>query len=266
MLEKVAKNTRIGAGPESAPADRNFDDLAERFARNIYGGAKGAIRLAVVREQLRPLLEGPPLRVLDAGCGFGQLGLEFLERGHRVLFNDLSATLLGHAREAAGDHPRARFVHGPLQRLDPALGPFDLILFHAVLEWLAEPRPTLERLVSHLAPGGHLSLMFYNRDALVYRNLLQGNWRKVERGDWGGHRRSLTPHHPLTLEEVEPWLEACGLTVEGRAGVRVLHDYLRPQLRRERPEEALIELELRYCRHPAYLRLGRYIHLLARRR
>ena len=30
-------------------SDRHFDELATRFAEKIYGGAKGAIRLAVLQ-------------------------------------------------------------------------------------------------------------------------------------------------------------------------------------------------------------------------
>lgn len=33
--------------------DRHFDQLATRFAEKIYGGAKGAIRLAVLQADLR---------------------------------------------------------------------------------------------------------------------------------------------------------------------------------------------------------------------
>jgi hypothetical protein len=32
--------------------DRHFDELATRFAEKIYGGAKGAIRLAVLQADL----------------------------------------------------------------------------------------------------------------------------------------------------------------------------------------------------------------------
>ncbi len=38
----------------------------------------------------------------------------------------------------------------------------DLILFHAVLEWVADPLSVLQTLWSMLRPGGTLSLMFYN--------------------------------------------------------------------------------------------------------
>lgn len=51
--------------------DRNFDDIAEKFARNIYGTTKGKIRQAVVWQDLTGLLAQlpqRPLRILDAGA------------------------------------------------------------------------------------------------------------------------------------------------------------------------------------------------------
>lgn len=52
--------------------DRHFDQLASRFAEKIYGGAKGAIRLAVLQADLKEVLPQRPLRVLDIGAGLGQ--------------------------------------------------------------------------------------------------------------------------------------------------------------------------------------------------
>jgi hypothetical protein len=37
-------------------SDRHFDQLATRFAEKIYGGAKGAIRLAVLQADLTEAL------------------------------------------------------------------------------------------------------------------------------------------------------------------------------------------------------------------
>lgn len=42
--------------------DRNFDDIAEKFARNIYGTTKGKIRQAVVWQDLTGLLAQLPQR------------------------------------------------------------------------------------------------------------------------------------------------------------------------------------------------------------
>ncbi|MDV7213008.1 SAM-dependent methyltransferase, partial [Azotobacter beijerinckii] len=65
-------------------SDRHFDDLALRFAEKIYGGAKGAIRLAVLQADLAEALPERPLRVLDVGAGLGHMALWLDERGHRV--------------------------------------------------------------------------------------------------------------------------------------------------------------------------------------
>ncbi len=49
--------------------DRNFDDIAEKFSRNIYGTTKGQLRQAILWQDLEPLLAqlGPgPLR--GTGC------------------------------------------------------------------------------------------------------------------------------------------------------------------------------------------------------
>ena len=54
-------------------SDRHFDQLATRFAEKIYGGAKGAIRLAVLQADLAETLPDRPLRVLDIGAGLGHM-------------------------------------------------------------------------------------------------------------------------------------------------------------------------------------------------
>ncbi|MFX6209449.1 methyltransferase domain-containing protein, partial [Acinetobacter baumannii] len=71
--------------------------------------------------------------------------------------------------------------------------PYDLVLCHAVLEWLAEPHAILPVLHQLCAPGGWLSLAFYNRDALIYRNLLKGHFRKLRKERFAGEGQSLTP-------------------------------------------------------------------------
>ena len=49
--------------------DRNFDDIAEKFSRNIYGTTKGQLRQAILWQDLdRVLAEmGPQSKWLSAG-------------------------------------------------------------------------------------------------------------------------------------------------------------------------------------------------------
>ena len=85
--------------------DRNFDGLSEKFARKVYGGLKGEIRLAVIWRDLTaaiPELEdGQPLRILDVGGGLGQFTVRLAELGHTVVYNDLSAEMLDVAQSLA---------------------------------------------------------------------------------------------------------------------------------------------------------------------
>ena len=58
--------------------DRNFDDIAHKFAKNIYGSGKGEIRQVIVWEDLQTILatKAPSLNslnVLDAGGGLAKM-------------------------------------------------------------------------------------------------------------------------------------------------------------------------------------------------
>ncbi len=72
--------------------DRNFDDIAEKFFRNIYGTTKGQLRQAILWQDLdRVLAEMGPAKTACAGCGSGegQTAIKMAERGHQVILCDL---------------------------------------------------------------------------------------------------------------------------------------------------------------------------------
>ena len=167
--------------------DRNFDDIAEKFARNIYGTTKGKIRQAVVWQDLTGLLAQlpqRPLRILDAGGGEGHMACQLAELGHQVLLCDLSGEMIQRAAQLAeqkGVSQNMQFVQSSAQDIAQHLEqPVDLILFHAVLEWIAEPEAALQALYDCLTPGGALSLMFFNANGLLMRNVVLGNFQLVD--------------------------------------------------------------------------------------
>jgi len=245
--------------------DRHFDELATRFAEKIYGGAKGAIRLAVLQADLEEALPSKPLRVLDVGGGLGHMSLWLAEQGHCVTFSEPALPMLEGARErfaVAGQ--QATFLHAPWQRLPSLLDePFDLVICHAVLEWLAEPFAILPVLRALTAPDGHLSLAFYNRDALLYRNLLKGHLRKLRSNELAGEKQSLTPQTPLDPRELATQLDGLW-QVETVSGVRVFHDYMPVDFQAKASLPDLLEMELAHRRHPAFAGLGRYLHWICR--
>lgn len=248
-------------------SDRHFDALATRFAEKIYGGAKGAIRLAVLQADLAEALPARPLRVLDIGAGLGHMSLWLAQQGHQVTLAEPALPMLDGARERFAEAcVNAEFIHSPWQGLVGAgLPAFDLVLCHAVLEWLAEPFAILPALHRFTTPEGWLSLAFYNRDALVYRNLLKGHFRKLRNDNMAGEKQSLTPQMPVDPRALEAQL-AQGWQVEQRSGVRVFHDYMPSEFQAKAPLEALLEMELAHRRHPAFAGLGRYLHWICRPR
>ena len=249
--------------------DRNFDDLVERFEQRIYETAKGDWRLKLLREDLAPFYRPePPLTVWDTGCGLAQISLELAAKGHRTTLCDLSGKMLARARQQFGDQGlNAEFHHQAAQTLAPSLPLFDLVLCHALLEWLAQPLPTLHAIAGRVKPGGHLSLLFYNRNAMVYLNVLKGQWRwqNLLNDSYLGKGTKLTPPHPQYPHEVIEKLEHWGFTITVHTGIRVFHDYVARETREQSEVSELFELERRYCRMPTYRDMGRYVHLVAQR-
>ena len=246
-------------------SDRHFDELATRFAEKIYGGAKGAIRLAVLQADLKEALPERPLRVLDIGGGLGHMSLWLAEHGHQITFSEPAAPMLEGARARFAEAgQQASFIQAPWQDLLGQLDePFDLVLCHAVLEWLAEPHAILPVLHQLTAPGGWLSLAFYNKDALIYRNLLKGHFRKLRKERFAGEGQSLTPQRPLDPRELALQLTP-QWTVEQQSGVRVFHDYMPQEFQAKAELTDLLEMELAYRRHPGFAGLGRYLHWICR--
>jgi len=249
--------------------DRNFDDIAEKFSRNIYGTTKGLLRQAILWQDLDALLAilPPKLRVLDAGGGEGQTGCRMAELGHEVILCDVSAEMIARARAMAvekGVSENMHFVHSSAQDIGQHLeSPANLILFHAVLEWVVDPQAVLRSLWDSLAPGGALSLMFYNANGLLMRNMFVGNFEYVLQGMKKNKKKTLSPDNPLQPEQVYHWLEQIGWQITGKTGVRVFHDYLRDKQKQRDGFDDLLELETRYCRQEPFLSLGRYIHVTA---
>jgi S-adenosylmethionine-dependent methyltransferase len=252
--------------------DHNFDELADDFARNVYASDKGRLRLALLQQELQVLLDsrqGKVLRVLDAGAGLGQMALWLAEQGHEVTACDISARMLASTRAAcdrADADVNVTCIHAPLQDLPDRFSEgFDLVLCHAVLEWLADPAAAIPVLKTLVRPGGMLSLMFFNSKALEFSHLLCGNFTRVFEGRLAGDGSNLLPTNPQNPYQVCDWLEQSGLHIESRAGIRVLRDYMMPRVRGRLTFEQLLQVELRYRHEEPYCWLGRYFHVLCRR-
>jgi ubiquinone/menaquinone biosynthesis C-methylase UbiE len=111
-------------------------------------------------DMVRSLLKGQNLqgkRVLDAGCGIGDLSLLLAKQGANVVGIELDPQKVASAtRIAQGWHfERVRFLAGDVTRLNQiALGQFDAIFCLALLEHIQEDVALLHQLQRMLCPGG----------------------------------------------------------------------------------------------------------------
>nr|WP_313062019.1 methyltransferase domain-containing protein [Moraxella sp. CTOTU49097] len=254
--------------------DRNFDDISAHFEKKIYGGLKGEIRLAVLRHDIFGWVKSwqqthnRPLRVLDVGAGLAQISIELAKDGHDVTINDISANMLEIAKQNAGEAAQNITWHTcPYQQLDAKLtGKYDLILCHAVLEWLAEPKLIMDFFDRWLAYDGAekgvLSLCFYNPASFVYRNLVMGNFNLLHNKDFKADNGSLTPNHPVAKDEVLAWINDHHYQILHTSGLRVFHDYSPLKRGGHTNPQAVIDMEVAYSGQDPYKWLGRYLHFL----
>ncbi len=261
-------------------ADRSFDAITDHFEKKVYGGLKGDIRLAVLRRdifeysaQMSESLERP-LRILDVGAGLAQIAIELAAQGHTLVINDISANMLEKAKASAAqidENLDITWYVCPYQELPERLGKenhekFDLIMCHALLEWLAEPAAVMDFFDQQLMDKGALSLCFYNPASFDYRNLIMGNFNLLDNTEYkADNKKSLTPNHPVAKEEVESWLTAHHYQTIRTSGLRVFHDYAPLKRGGHNDPDAVIRMELRYSQLEPYKWLGRYLHILATR-
>jgi SAM-dependent methyltransferase len=94
--------------------------------------------IADVLAELAP----PPRRLLDVGCGLGQVARYAADIGYRVVATDLSETALALARQAAGTRDSAHEITWLRDDIcETALaGLFDVIVDRATLHTLSRPR------------------------------------------------------------------------------------------------------------------------------
>ena len=104
------------------------------------------------RDLLGLLAPQPGERILDAGCGTGQLTAEIAASGAEVTGIDSSAAMIEQARRNA---PTVRFEVGDIRHL-PYRAEFDAVFSNAVLHWVPEADEAAESFARALKPGGRV--------------------------------------------------------------------------------------------------------------
>ena len=245
--------------------DRIFDGIAEKFSNNIYGTTKGKLRHTLLCDVLAPYLE-KPLRAIEIGGGTGVMTAHIASLGHSVVLTDASKDVLTQASSLFesmssinGDDITVR--HQFLQSIED-LAEFDLIVCHAVLEWLDAPFDAIDFIHQNMKKGARLSLSFFNQDANLFANAIYGNFDYIAKGMKVKKQVRLNPKQPLSAMRVVEHCESLGFAVLDKAGIRCFHDYMRDVTHQNSKFDDLLALERQYHKKAPYMWLGKYFQLI----
>ena len=104
-------------------------------------------------EDLIGLLDPKPgERILDLGCGPGQLTAQIAQRGSEVLGLDSSPDMIGQARQ---NFPKLRFLLEDAARMN-FRDEFNAVFSNAALHWILDMSAVAQSIAAALRPGGRL--------------------------------------------------------------------------------------------------------------
>ncbi|MFQ5719978.1 MAG: class I SAM-dependent methyltransferase [Acidobacteriota bacterium] len=172
--------------PAAGTLQAHYSD--EYFARHYGGNRQTAQRrcdrlLATVEQRAGT----SPGRLLDIGCGVGDLLSAARRRGWQVTGIEAASVAARQARAAAGgetiEGDAARCLEPqPDAGLAALAGPFDLVVLRDVLGHLAAAGAVLRGAVSRLRAGGHLVVRTPNHHAGVFRVARSIGWLRDASG------------------------------------------------------------------------------------
>jgi len=213
---------------------------------------------------------GQRLRVLDVGMGQGTQALRLARAGHQVTGLERDATMVAAARESLSAEPegirdRMRIIEGDGRDTGVHFlpGSFDVVLCHGVLMYVEEPDPLLAGLARMLAPGGLLSLLVRNGDALAMRPGLAADWADTLGAfDTTAYRNRLgLDVRADRLGALTATLAGIGAPLQAWYGVRVFTDTAGDDAEVPDDIETLLACEERAGRTDPYRGVAALLHL-----
>jgi SAM-dependent methyltransferase len=127
-----------------------WDDRATSYRRAL---------LPLTRQLIEPLLDGasvgPGMRVLDVGCGPGDVAAAAAARGATAVGVDIAPAMVALARTL---HPQVEFVRGDAQQLRFADDSFDAVVANFAVPHLGRPERAAAEFARVLSPGGKVAL------------------------------------------------------------------------------------------------------------
>lgn len=147
----------------------------------------------------------PGERILDLGCGPGQLTQQIADRGAHVLGLDASPEMIGQARQ---NYPNLKFTLQDAASMGFE-GEFDAVFSNAALHWMLDAQAVANAIARALRRGGRLVAELGGKGNVRYlEEAIEAVAARYHRED----RPAKRTHYP-SIAEYAGILEAAGLEV-----------------------------------------------------
>jgi ubiquinone/menaquinone biosynthesis C-methylase UbiE len=151
---------------------RTFSERASDWAACYSNGEPRALTLRNLMTRQRFALQaveaGLPYgsKILDAGCGPGEMAAMLMQRGYEVWGIDIAEPMIQHARERCRAN---RFRVGDIERIPFPDSTFDGVVCLGVLEYLDADAKALREIGRVLKPGGKAVVSTPNAACPLYQ-------------------------------------------------------------------------------------------------
>jgi SAM-dependent methyltransferase len=132
-----------------------FNEIAEEYDRH-----RPAYPDALIDRVCEDAALGPGTRVLEVGCGTGQLTRSLLTRGLRVTAIEPGEQLIARARSQLGASPDVEFVNARLEDAPVGQSQFRAVFSASAIHWV-DPDVSWRKMADALVDGGVLALVSY---------------------------------------------------------------------------------------------------------
>jgi SAM-dependent methyltransferase len=124
----------------------------------LYDAARPLYPTAVLDDLVALTGLQPGDRVLEIGCGTGQLTVPLAERGVQITALEPGANLAAIARSKLAAYPGAIVVERRFEDYDVPPGAFDLVVSATAFHWV-DPSVRVTKAATTLKRGGHLAII-----------------------------------------------------------------------------------------------------------
>lgn len=162
VISRIARH-----GSNTAHTLAYNDRMFNRSVRVLFDQAAAAYdeaRPGYPPELINKLVETAQLpanaRILEIGCGTGQITRPFAERGYEIVAVELGENLARMATDNLAQFPKVQVIHSPFEAWDAEENPpFDLVLTAQAFHWI-DPEIGYPKIRRLLKDQGHLAVVY----------------------------------------------------------------------------------------------------------